>query len=166
MTGEELREYFYTKNLDLKGRELLVTAVTPWVKWPQGALDGGLDSTASQVREAIKSESQDNMSGTWYGYITQTSQLANGSSTTGSAHIRVTFTQAQNRVVGNGNLESGETISLQGDIEGAKISGSIINIASGLQSTFSGTATGQQITGGFSGTGSGQTFNGVFTVYR
>jgi hypothetical protein len=167
MTAEQLREYYYAKNPEQKGREPLVNSVTPWIKWPQSeTLDGGLESLASQVREVIKTESQDDMNGTWYGYYTQTTQLANGSPTTGSAHLRVTFTQAQNRIVGNGNLDSGETISLQGDIEGAKISGSVINTASGNQSTFSGTATSQQMTGDFSGAGSGQTFKGVFTIYR
>jgi|SRR5579862_7236446 len=167
MTAEQLRAYYYEKNPDQKGRELLVNSITPWITWPQsGALDDGLESLANQVREAIKIESQDDMHGTWYGYYTQTSQLANGSSATGSAHLRVTLAQAQNGVVGNGNLDSGETISLQGNLEGTKISGSIINTASGTQSTFSGTATGQQMTGEFSGAGSGQTFKGVFTIYR
>ena len=167
MTAEQLREYYYGKNPDQKGRELLVNSVTPWIKWPQsGAVDQGLESLASQVHEVIRTESKDDMNGTWYGYFTQTTQLANGSSKTGSVRIRVTFTQAQNRILGNGNLDSGETISLQGDTEGAKISGSIINTTSGLQSTFSGTATGQQFTGEFSGAGSDQTFKGVFTICR
>jgi len=48
LTGAEAQEYFYTKNSDLKGRELLVTSVTPWIKWPQtGALDDGFESLAS-----------------------------------------------------------------------------------------------------------------------
>jgi len=167
MTGEELREYFYTKHPELKGRELLAAAIMPWVRWPQsGALDDGLQSVATQASESLKRESQDDMSGTWYGYVTQTSQLANGTSATGSSHVRVTFTQSHDRAVGNGNLDSGEAISLEGDIEGAKISGSVINTTSGLQSTFRGTATSQQITGEFSGAGSGQTVKGVFTLYR
>lgn len=167
MTAEQLREYYYGKHPDQKGRELLVNSVTPWVKWPQSrALDEGLESLAIQVREVIRTESKDDMNGTWYGYFTQTTQLANGSSISGSVRLRVTFTQTQNSIVGNGNLDSGETISLQGNIEGAKISGSLINTTAGLQSTFSGVATGQQITGAFSGVGSGQTFKGVFTIYR
>jgi len=168
MIAEQLLAYYYGKNPDQKGRELLVNSVTPWIKWPQsGSLDDGLESLASQVREVIKTENQDNMNGTWYGFYTQTAQLANGSSTTGSARLRVTLTQAQNRIVGNGNLDSGETIFLQGDIEGTKFSGSVINTTSGAQSAFSATATGQQITGESSGAGSsGRTFKGVFTVYR
>lgn len=167
MTADQLRTYYYEKNPDQKGRELLVGSATPWIKWPQsGALDDGLESLASQVREAIKAESQNGFNGMWYGYLTQTSQLANGSFVTGSAHLRVTLNQAQTRIVGNGNLDSGETISLQGDIEGAKISGSVINTTSGTQSAFAGTATTQQITGDFSGAAPNQTFRGVFTIYR
>ena len=120
----------------------------------------------NQVRDVIGSESKDGLNGSWYGHITQTTQLANGTSKTGSAGLRVTFTQVQNRILGNGNLDSGEAISLQGAIQGAKISGSIINTTSGLQSSFTGTTAGQQMTGEFSGTGSGQTFNGVFTMHR
>jgi len=63
-------------------------------------------------------------------------------------------------------LASGETISFQGQIQGSAFTGSVINTTHGLQSTFSGTVTGQQITGEFSGVGSDQTFNGAFTVYR
>jgi hypothetical protein len=162
MTAEQLRAYYYDKNPDQKGRELLVDSVTPWIRWPQsGALDDGLESLAGQVREVMKIEGHDNMNGSWYGYVTQTTQPANGSSTTGSAHLRVTLTQTQDRIIGNGSLDSGEMISLQGDVEGTKISGSIINTTSGLQSTFTGTTTGE-----FSGAGSGQTFKGVFTAYR
>jgi len=167
MTAEQLREYYYNKNPDQKGRDLLVNSIIPWIKWPQSeALDDGLESLANQVREVMKTESQGEMNGMWYGYLTQTTQPANGPSTTGSTHLRVAFTQAQNRIVGNGNLDSGETISLQGDIEGAKISGSVINTTSGTQSTFSGTVASQQMTGEFSGAGSGQTFKGAFTIYR
>jgi len=64
------------------------------------------------------------------------------------------------------SLDSGETISLKAGIDGSRMSGSVINTTSGLQSTFDGTATSQQITGEFSGAGPGQTIKGVFTIYR
>ena len=161
MTAEELRGYYYGKNPEQKGREVLVNSITPWIKWPQSeTLDNGLELLANQVRDVIQTEKQDDMSGTWYGYYTQTTQLSNGSSTTGSAHLRVTFTQTQNRIIGNGNLDSGEAISLQADIDGAKISGSVINIGSGSQSTFNGTATAQQMTGDFSGAVQGKPSKG------
>jgi hypothetical protein len=167
MTAAQLREYYYVKYPGQKGRELLVNSVTPWINWPEsGTLDQGLESLASQVGEVIRHESKDSMSGAWYGYFTQTSQLANGSSKTGSVRLRVSFTQAQNRILGNGSLDSGEMISLQGDIEGARITGSLINTTSRLHSTFSGVASNQQFTGDFSGNGSGQTFTGIFTLYR
>jgi hypothetical protein len=167
VTAAQLREYYYRQYPDQKGREALVTSVTPWINWPQsGTLDQGLKSLASQVREVVRHESKDSMSGVWYGYFTQTTQLANGPSKTGSVRLRVSFTQTQNRLLGNGSLDSGEMISLQGDIEGARITGSLINTTSSLESTFSGVASNQQFTGDFSGNGSGQTFTGIFTLYR
>lgn len=172
VAGEKLRESglistFYSKYPNLVGREHLVGAVSAWIIAPKGEdWMQTLDTLAAKTQDAIKQESAESVTGTWFGYMTQTTVREDGVRSTFSDNVQITLTQSGEQVLGNGTLASGQSISLQANRNEGKLSGSLINTTYGLKSSFSCVVSDSQMTGDFSGEGTGRSFTGVFSLYR
>lgn len=163
---EQLISHFFEENPELKQRPLLVAAVAPWAA-ASGSGDGA--ETLERTKEIIEGLPQGNegLSGTWYGAISQVTQLDQGETVAFSQFARMTLVEAEDgTVTGEGMLGTGELLEFEGRVEGQQLRAAVANTTSAINVTLSGIATTSQITAEYEGYGAGQRLTGTAVLVR
>jgi hypothetical protein len=161
---ERLIQEFFSAHPDLESRRLLVAAVAPWAA-AEGSTDGL--QTLERSRKIIEGLSRGpGLSGTWYGMLSQTTRTDQDQEVAFNAFMRIKLVEDQGRLVGKGELGSGEVIELNGRVNGQQIRGAVANTTSAINVSFSGIAASSQITAEYEGIGVGQRLTGTVVLLR
>jgi hypothetical protein len=142
----------------------LVAAVAPWAA-AEGYTDGR--QTLERSREIIEGLSRGpGLSGTWYGLLSQTTRIDRGQEVAFNQFIRIALVEDDGKLVGKGQLGSGEVIELNGRVNGQQIMGAVANTTSAINVSFAGIAASSQITAEYTGSGAGQRLTGTVVFLR
>lgn len=161
---EQLIQEFFSAYPSLQSRRLLVAAVAPWA-----AAEGYTDSrqTLEPSREIIEGLSRGpGLSGTWYGLLSQTTRTDRDQEVAFNQFIRIALVEDDGKLVGKGQLGSGEVIELNGRVNGQQIAGAIANTTSAINVSSAGIAASSQITAEYAGSGAGQRLTGTVVFLR
>jgi hypothetical protein len=119
---------FFAENKALADDKALVTAVLAFIP-PQANTDAS--DQLRQAKQVIdRMQRGPGLAGDWYGVFAQVSTLQDGRKFAMNNFLRLRITQEGNKLIGTGELGTGEKISVDCAVNGDEVTGTVTNTSS------------------------------------